>query len=259
MTALDAAGGLARARHDELDPLGPRGNHFDRRRFGRRKRVADRLQQRRGLHRLVDVLECLLPHRLQQRLRRVVRGHDDDARPRFAITQLREQIEAVHARHPDVEQQQVEPAAYSSALSASTPSLATDVVNPAPVRTLLSTRRVVLSSSTTRILFMMAFAFAWESEVCAWLVGRRAGPRDQIRARRTPPRAVRSRGAASRTHARRPRSCSSGPPARLPQRPAARPMPPTVAIAPFSPCAASRSASESRRRSARSIRRRADG
>ena len=55
-----------------------------------------------------------------------------------------------------------------SAFSASTPSFATDVKYPALVRTLLNTRRVVLSSSTTRIRFMMFFAFAGVVEVCAW-------------------------------------------------------------------------------------------
>ena len=45
---LDAVGRLARARHDELDPLGPRRNHLDRRRVGCGERVANGLQQRRS-------------------------------------------------------------------------------------------------------------------------------------------------------------------------------------------------------------------
>ena len=61
-----------------------------------------------GFDRLVHVSERLLAHRLQQRLRRVVGRHDDDARAALARAQLGQQLEPVHARHPHVEEQQVE-------------------------------------------------------------------------------------------------------------------------------------------------------
>ena len=61
-----------------------------------------------------------------------------------------EQLEPVHARHPDVEQQQIE-APLPQRLQRLDPSFATDVVKPALVSTFLSTCRVARSSSTTRI------------------------------------------------------------------------------------------------------------
>jgi hypothetical protein len=50
----------------------------------------------------------LLADRPQQRLRRVVGCHHDDFRAHLQLFQPIEDPEAVHARHPDVEQHQVE-------------------------------------------------------------------------------------------------------------------------------------------------------
>ena len=71
----------------------------------------------------------------------------------FGGAELREQIEAVHARHPDVEQQQVE--ASSAERLQRLDAVFGHRRREAGVRQdLCSTCRVVLSSSTTRILFM---------------------------------------------------------------------------------------------------------
>ena len=88
-------------------------------------------QQRRRLDRLVHVLERLFAHRLQQRLRRVVGGHDDDARPRLARAQLRRADRARSCAASRRRAAADRTGACRSASSASTPSLATVAVKPA--------------------------------------------------------------------------------------------------------------------------------
>jgi hypothetical protein len=56
----------------------------------------------------VQVLIRLPPYRLQHRLRRIVGRHDDDARPGLEAFHAVEHGEAVHARHPHVEEHEVE-------------------------------------------------------------------------------------------------------------------------------------------------------
>jgi hypothetical protein len=104
----DALGGFVRAWHDELEPLRPGGDHLDGGRLGRLQRLAHGCEEHRGLDRFVHVLECLFPYGFEQRFRRVIRRHDHHAWTGFARAELREHIETVHARHPDVEQEQIE-------------------------------------------------------------------------------------------------------------------------------------------------------
>jgi hypothetical protein len=96
------------AGNHQLHPIGLRRDDFDARRFWRLQHFAHRLQQRRRFHGFVHVLERLFPYGLEQCLGGIVRRHDHDARTRFPGAQLGEELDAVHPRHPHVEQKQIE-------------------------------------------------------------------------------------------------------------------------------------------------------
>ena len=103
-------GHLDHARDDDLDPLGPGGNHFDRegRIARRRERLRHDLHNRHGGHRLGDVAVGLPADGGEQRLRRVVGGDDDDDRRPIAGAHAREQVEAAHARQTHVQEHQLD-------------------------------------------------------------------------------------------------------------------------------------------------------
>jgi hypothetical protein len=99
---------LPRARHDQLDPVRTRRHDLDRRHGRALERIAHDRDERRGFDGLVQVLIRMPPYRLQHRLRRIVGRHDDDARPGFETFHAVEHGEAVHARHPHVEEYEIE-------------------------------------------------------------------------------------------------------------------------------------------------------
>ncbi len=105
---LNALGGFMGARQHQLHPVGPGRDHFDRGRLGRSQYVAHRFEQRRRVDRLVQIAHRLVPHRLEHRLWRVVRRHHDHPRTAFPRANPRQHIEAAHARHPHIEQQQID-------------------------------------------------------------------------------------------------------------------------------------------------------
>jgi hypothetical protein len=51
---------------------------------------------------------CLFADGIQQRIGSVIGGHHDDARRRRQLVQTRQHFDAIHARHPDIEQHQIE-------------------------------------------------------------------------------------------------------------------------------------------------------
>ena len=96
------------AGHQQLHPFRFGGKHFD----GGLLRAGDRLAHQ--LHHafqgewLADVLVSALANGVQQGFGCVVCCHHDDARRRGQLLQLGQQFEPVHARHPHVEQDQIE-------------------------------------------------------------------------------------------------------------------------------------------------------
>ena len=61
-----------------------------------------------GFNRFGDVLVSLVANGLQESFGSIVRSHHHDFGPHGLITQPRQQFQPRHARHPDVEQHQVE-------------------------------------------------------------------------------------------------------------------------------------------------------
>jgi hypothetical protein len=77
--ALDAIDSFARARNQQLDPLGPRGHHLDGRRYSpRRERPFHDLQGARRFNRLRQEIIRLPAERAQRRVSRVHARDDHD-------------------------------------------------------------------------------------------------------------------------------------------------------------------------------------
>ena len=256
---LDAAGCLARARHDELDPVGPRRDHFDRRRVGAAsasRTVCSSAGASTGL--------CTYLNACSRTAFSSVSGASSDVitttRGRASIVaELREEIQPVHPRHPHVEQQQVELLERErlERLDAvlghrrRKPGLGQD--RPQHVtRGLVVVDHEDLAHDGLR--FRLARGVRWRGGRPP-LPGARCEPRANASSSRASSwRSVTARALGAPSKFRVPSRLLDLP--RRAWRPAGAP---TVAIAPFSPCAASRSASASRRSSARSIWRSDDG
>ena len=245
MTVLDAAGGLARARHHQLDPFGPRRDHFDRRRTSgaasASRTVCSSAGDSTGL--------CTYLNACSRTALSSVSGASSDVmtttRGRcLGGTQLGEQIEAVHARHPDVEQQQIE-AAAAERLERFDAVLRHRRRESRARQHLLQhvPRGLVIvddeDPAHDGLRFRLAAGGAWRPDARL-----RPAPRSPAATSASSSRSIsrcsrsRIRCASSKSAARA--ACSSGR-GRLPSGRRA-----DVAIAPFKPCAASRSASPSR-------------
>ncbi|MEZ6196170.1 MAG: hypothetical protein R3F20_10665 [Planctomycetota bacterium] len=74
----------------------------------RRESVADRLRDRLGVEGLGHVVLGAAPHRLDGVRDRSVRRHHEHDLVRQARAHLREELESVHPRHPDVGEHEVE-------------------------------------------------------------------------------------------------------------------------------------------------------
>ena len=70
--------------------------------------VGHQVRQLVGIHRLGDVVVGAALERLHGGFHRGVAGHDDDGQVRIGLLQARLQLHAVHARHFDIEQRDVE-------------------------------------------------------------------------------------------------------------------------------------------------------
>ena len=105
---LDALGGVEVARHHQLHPFRPRGNHLDREVLGApRQRQLHDIKEGFGLEGFADVLERLLAHGGEQRLGRVIGGHNDRCGGLARGPQFCQQLQAVHLMEPDVEKDQI--------------------------------------------------------------------------------------------------------------------------------------------------------
>ena len=108
---LEPFGDLERARRHDLDPFGLRRDDLDRQRARRRRGedVLHDLDHRGRRDRFLQVPERLPPHRVQQRLRRVVgRHHDDQAAAPEVRAARDEHFEPAHAGQTDIEQHQID-------------------------------------------------------------------------------------------------------------------------------------------------------
>jgi hypothetical protein len=94
---------------EQLHPLRPRRDDLDRPNLGTGGQdLGDEVLERLRLDRLGDVPVGVLADRAQERLRGVVRRHHHDPRPRGGVAEPAQQLQAVHPRHPDVEEDEVE-------------------------------------------------------------------------------------------------------------------------------------------------------